>query len=140
MRLNVDHLLIQALQEDITSEDVSTNAVMPSYQYGQVQLICKEDGIIAGLEVFERVFYLLDESMEVKFYVKDGDASKKQGQLLAEVSGDVRVLLSGERTGFELSSKNEWNCHLYKSCRILLKGFKDKIIGYKKNNTKYACI
>lgn len=76
MRLNVDHLLIQALQEDITSEDVSTNAVMPSYQYGQVQLICKEDGIIAGLEVFERVFYLLDESMEVKFYVKDGDAVK----------------------------------------------------------------
>ena len=97
MRLNVDHLLIQALQEDITSEDVSTNAVMPSYQYGQVQLICKEDGIIAGLEVFERVFYLLDESMEVKFYVKDGDAVKN-GQLLAEVSGDVRVLLSGERT------------------------------------------
>lgn len=72
MRLNVDHLLIQALQEDITSEDVSTNAVMPSYQYGQVQLICKEDGIIAGLEVFERVFYLLDENMEVKFYVKMG--------------------------------------------------------------------
>ena len=97
MRLNVDHLLIQALQEDITSEDVSTNAVMPSYQYGQVQLICKEDGIIAGLEVFERVFYLLDENMEVKFYVKDGDAVKN-GQLLAEVSGDVRVLLSGERT------------------------------------------
>ena len=97
MRLNVDHLLIQALQEDITSEDVSTNAVMPSYQYGQVQLICKEDGIIAGLEVFERVFYLLDEKMEVKFYVKDGDAVKN-GQLLAEVSGDVRVLLSGERT------------------------------------------
>ena len=97
MRLNVDHLLIQALQEDITSEDVSTNAVMPSYQYGQVQLICKEDGIIAGLEVFERVFYLLDESMEVKFYVKDGDVVKN-GQLLAEVSGDVRVLLSGERT------------------------------------------
>ena len=97
MRLNVDHLLIQALQEDITSEDVSTNAVMPSYQYGQVQLICKEEGIIAGLEVFERVFYLLDENMEVKFYVKDGDAVKN-GQLLAEVSGDVRVLLSGERT------------------------------------------
>ena len=150
MRLNVDHLLIQALQEDITSEDVSTNAVMPSYQYGQVQLICKEDGIIAGLEVFERVFYLLDESMEVKFYVKDGDAVKN-GQLLAEVSGDVRVLLSGERTAlnyllkwrtccFKLFTKNEWNCHLYKSCRILLKGFKDKIIGYKKNNTKYACI
>ena len=93
MRLNVDHLLIQALQEDITSEDVSTNAVMPSYQYGQVQLICKEEGIIAGLEVFERVFYLLDENMEVKFYVKDGDAVKN-GQLLAEVSGDVRVLLN----------------------------------------------
>ena len=130
MRLNVDHLLIQALQEDITSEDVSTNAVMPSYQYGQVQLICKEDGIIAGLEVFERVFYLLDENMEVKFYVKDGDAVKN-GQLLAEVSGDVRVLLS---------SKNEWNCHLYKSCCILFEGFKDKAVGHKKNDTKYACV
>ena len=138
MRLNVDHLLIQALQEDITSEDVSTNAVMPSYQYGQVQLICKEEGIIAGLEVFERVFYLLDENMEVKFYVKDGDAVKN-GQLLAEVSGDVRVLLSGENC-VELSSKNEWNCHLYKSCCILFEGFKDKAVGHKKNNTKYACI
>ena len=131
MRLNVDHLLIQALQEDITSEDVSTNAVMPSYQYGQVQLICKEEGIIAGLEVFERVFYLLDENMEVKFYVKDGDAVKN-GQLLAEVSGDVRVLLSGERTAL--------NCHLYTSCRILFEGFKDKAVGHKKNNTKYACV
>ena len=122
MRLNVDHLLIQALQEDITSEDVSTNAVMPSYQYGQVQLICKEDGIIAGLEVFERVFYLLDENMEVKFYVKDGDAVKN-GQLLAEVSGDVRVLLSGERTALNyLQRKTTPNMRVFEKYAVRVGG------------------
>ena len=92
MRLNVDHLLIQALQEDITSEDVSTNAVMPSYQYGQVQLICKEDGIIAGLEVFERVFYLLDKSMEVKYYI-----CKHCGNIVEKVKDKgVPVICCGE--------------------------------------------
>ena len=131
MRLNVDHLLIQALQEDITSEDVSTNAVMPSYQYGQVQLICKEDGIIAGLEVFERVFYLLDESMEVKFYVKDGDAVKN-GQLLAEVSGDVRVLLSGERTALNYLQRMSGIATYTSQVAALLEGTGIKLLDTRK--------
>ena len=133
MRLNVDHLLIQALQEDITSEDVSTNAVMPSYQYGQVQLICKEDGIIAGLEVFERVFYLLDESMEVKFYVKDGDAVKN-GQLLAEVSGDVRVLLSGERTALNYLQRMSGIATYTNRVVSYLKGSKAKLLDTRKQH------
>ena len=131
MRLNVDHLLIQALQEDITSEDVSTNAVMPSYQYGQVQLICKEEGIIAGLEVFERVFYLLDENMEVKFYVKDGDAVKN-GQLLAEVSGDVRVLLSGERTALNYLQRMSGIATYTNRVASYLKGSKTKLLDTRK--------
>ena len=97
MKLNADKLIMQALEEDITSEDITTNAVMRHPQQGEVQLLCKQDGVIAGLDVFKRVFELLDETTEVVFYVKDGDAVKK-GDLLAVVKGDIRVLLSGERT------------------------------------------
>ena len=97
MKINTDDTLMRALQEDITSEDVTTNAVMPFPQPGKADLICKEDGIIAGLCIFERVFTLLDSSTKVEFYCQDGDAVKK-GQLMATVTGDIRVLLSGERT------------------------------------------
>ena len=97
LKLNVDPLLKSALQEDINSEDVSTNCVMPSSKQGEVDLICKEDGIICGLQIFERVFTLLAEDTKVTFMVKDGDLVKK-GQLLARVEGDIRILLSGERT------------------------------------------
>ena len=97
MQLVADKYIRLALEEDINSEDVSTNAVMPEYKKGEVQLICKEDGIIAGLSVFERVFHLLDPNTKVDFYVKDGDTVKK-GQPMATVTGDIRVLLSGERT------------------------------------------
>ena len=76
MKLNADHLIMQALQEDITSEDITTNAVMPEACQGEVQLICKQDGVIAGLEVFQRVFELLDSHVEVEFYVKDGEKVK----------------------------------------------------------------
>ena len=91
--LNVDNLLLLALQEDISSEDVTTNAVMPEACQGTVQLLCKQDGVIAGMEVFARVFTLLDEKTEIIPYVKDGDEVKK-GDLLATVNGDIRVLLS----------------------------------------------
>ena len=84
MKLNADHLIQQALAEDITSEDVSTNSVMPHPQAGEVDLICKEDGIICGLQVFERTFTLLDENTKVEFFVKDGDEVKK-GDLMAKV-------------------------------------------------------
>lgn len=97
MQLIADKYIRLALEEDISSEDVSTNAVMPEYKKGQVQLICKEDGIIAGLQIFERVFTLLDPETKVVFDVRDGEQVKK-GQHLATVTGDVRVLLSGERT------------------------------------------
>lgn len=96
MKMNADKLIMMALQEDITSEDVSTNAVMPDYQKGTVDLIAKSDGIIAGLDVFARVFTLLDSQTEITFQCKDGDHIHN-GQLLATVTGDIRVLLSGER-------------------------------------------
>ena len=97
MQLVADEYIRMALKEDINSEDVSTNAVMPEYRKGEVQLLAKADGIIAGLQVFERVFKLLDEATETKFEVKDGDTVTK-GQFLGVITGDIRVLLSGERT------------------------------------------
>ncbi len=97
MELNVDPLILGALREDITSEDVSTNCIMRDKCLGNVELICKQDGVICGLQVFERVFTLLDPETEVVTYVKDGDKVEK-GQKLADIRGDIRVLLSGERT------------------------------------------
>ena len=96
MKLQAEPLIRMALREDITSEDVSTNAIMPEDCQGEVELICKQDGIIAGLDVFARTFTLLDEKVWFEFFVKDGDAVKK-GQVAAKVIGNIRVLLSGER-------------------------------------------
>ena len=96
MMLQADHLIKEALREDISSEDVTTNAVMKETVKGEVELICKQDGIVAGLEVFERVFWLLDQSVKVELYCKDGEKVTK-GQLMGKVTGDIRVLLSGER-------------------------------------------
>lgn len=97
LRLNADPLILSALREDITSEDVSTNSVMPVPRKGEVNLICKQDGVICGLQIFERVFTLLDENTEVELKAADGDRVKK-GQLLAVVRGEIKVLLCGERT------------------------------------------
>lgn len=97
MLLAADKFIKMALEEDINSEDVTTNSVMPHYKKGQVELICKEDGIVAGLQVFQRVFQLLDPKTEVVFDVQDGEVVQK-GQHMATVVGDIRVLLSGERT------------------------------------------
>ena len=96
LKMQADELIMMALREDITSEDVSTNAVMPEAQKGTVDLIAKEDGVIAGLQVYARVFTLLDDKTEIEFFCKDGD-QVRNGQLLAKVNGDIRVLLSGER-------------------------------------------
>lgn len=97
LKLNVDPFILGALKEDITSEDVSTNSVMPEACMGKVELICKQDGIICGLQVFKRVFELLDDTTLTELYCKDGD-EVKAGQLMGVVTGDIRVLLSGERT------------------------------------------
>ena len=96
MKMQADQLIRMALQEDITSEDVSTNAVMPTATKGTVELIAKEDGVVAGLDIYARVFTILDEKTEIDFHCKDGDEVKK-GDLMATVTGDIRVLLSGER-------------------------------------------
>lgn len=97
MKINMDEYILHALKEDITNEDVSTNAVMPDKKQGTAQLICKADGIICGLEVFERTFTLLDETFRFDTDVKDGDRVEK-GQLIGTLFGDIRALLSGERT------------------------------------------
>lgn len=96
MKINVDELLWLALKEDITSEDLTTNAIMREDKIGEAQLICKQDGVIAGLQVFERVFHLLDDKTQVEMYFKDGDRVRN-GDLLAKVTGDIRTILTGER-------------------------------------------
>ena len=96
MTLQADHLILEALKEDISSKDVTTNSVMKDYVKGEVELICKQDGVIAGLEVYRRVFELLDADTKTELYCKDGD-EVKNGQLMGKVTGDIRVLLSGER-------------------------------------------
>ena len=131
MKLNADKLIMQALEEDITSEDVTTNAVMRHPQQGEVQLLCKQDGVIAGLDVFKRVFELLDETTQVVFYVKYGDAVKK-GDLLAVVKGDIRVLLSGERTALNYLQRMSGIATYTRSIADLLKGSKTKLLDTRK--------
>lgn len=131
MQLVADKYIKMALEEDINSEDVSTNAVMPEYKKGEVQLICKEDGIIAGLQIFERVFTLLDDKTTVDFKVKDGDAVKK-GELLAVVTGDVRVLLSGERTALNYLQRLSGIATYTNTVSILLEGSKTKLLDTRK--------
>ncbi len=98
MKINVDQYLWNTLREDITSEDVSTNAVMPEDKQGKAELICKQDGIICGLDIFKRTFELLDETSRFEAYFKDGD-SVKNGDLIGIIYGDIKAILSGERTG-----------------------------------------
>lgn len=131
LKLNVDPLILSALKEDITSEDVSTNSVMPHPQAGEVNLICKEDGIICGLQVFERTFTLLDENTKVEFFVKDGDEVKK-GDLMAKVYGDIRTLLCGERTALNYLQRMSGIATYTHSVAALLKGTKTKLLDTRK--------
>lgn len=131
MKLNADNLILLALQEDITSEDITTNSVMRGYQLGEVELICKEDGIIAGLDVFKRVFELLDEKTEVVFNCADGDAVKK-GEKLGVIRGDIRVLLSGERTALNFLQRMSGIATYTRKIADLLKGSKTKLLDTRK--------
>lgn len=131
MKLNADKLIMMALQEDITSEDVSTNAVMPKAQKGKVDLICKQDGIIAGLDVYARVFTLLDDSTEVEFFCKDGDEAKA-GQLMGIVTGDIRVLLSGERVALNYLQRMSGIATYTHEVAELLKGSKTTLLDTRK--------
>ena len=131
MKMNADELILQALREDITSEDITTNSVMRHYQAGEVDLICKQDGIIAGLDVFKRVFELLDEKTEVVFYVKDGDTVKK-GEKIGLIRGDIRVLLSGERTALNYLQRMSGIATYTRAIADLLKGSKTKLLDTRK--------
>ena len=130
-KLNVDPWILSALKEDITSEDVSTNSVMPHPQAGEVDLICKEDGIICGLQVFERVFTLLDEKTTVEFLVQDG-AEVHKGQLMAKVHGDIRTLLCGERTALNYLQRMSGIATYTHSVAELLKGTGIKLLDTRK--------
>ncbi len=131
MKLQADHLIETALKEDISSEDVSTNAVMKERVQGEVDLICKQDGILAGLMVFRRVFELLDDSTEVEAYCQDGDEVKK-GQLMAKVRGDIRVLLSGERVALNFLQRMSGIATYTHSVAALLKGSGIKLLDTRK--------
>ena len=131
LKLNVDPWILSALKEDITSEDVSTNSVMPHPQAGGVDLICKEDGIICGLQVFERVFTLLDEKTTVEFLVQDG-AEVHKGQLMAKVHGDIRTLLCGERTALNYLQRMSGIATYTHSVAELLKGTGIKLLDTRK--------
>ena len=131
MLLAADKFIRLALEEDINSEDVTTNSVMPEYKKGEVQLICKEDGIIAGLGVFERVFTLLDPETKVIFDVKDGD-KVTCGQHLATVTGDIRVLLSGERTALNYLQRMSGIATYTSKVAKLLEGTKTILLDTRK--------
>ena len=131
MKMQADKLIRMALQEDITSEDVSTNAVMRSAVKGTVDLIAKEDGIIAGLDVYARVFQILDEKTEISFNFKDGEAVKK-GDLLGTVTGDIRVLLSGERVALNYLQRMSGIATYTKQVSKLLEGSKVTLLDTRK--------
>ena len=129
--MNADDLILLALREDITSEDITTNSVMREYQAGEVELICKQNGVIAGLEIFKRVFELLDETTEVTFYCKDGD-TVKNGEKIGLVRGDIRVLLSGERTALNYLQRMSGIATYTRTIADLLKGTKTKLLDTRK--------
>lgn len=131
MRLNADDAIMSALKEDITGEDITTNSVMRGFKQGEVELICKEDGVIAGLYVFKRVFELLDEKTEVTFFFKDGD-TVKSGEKIGIVRGDIRVLLSGERTALNFLQRMSGIATYTRSVSELLKGSKTKLLDTRK--------
>ena len=131
MKINTDQLIMNALKEDITSEDISTNSVMRHYQLGEVDLICKEDGVIAGLEIFKRVFELLDANTHTDLFVEDG-ARVKKGQKLGVVRGDIRVLLSGERTALNYLQRMSGIATYTRSIADLLEGTPTKLLDTRK--------
>ena len=131
MKIQADHLILEALKEDISSEDVTTNSVMKEAVAGEVDLICKQDGIIAGLEVFERVFTLLDPDTKAELYCKDGE-EVKNGQLMGKVKGDIRVLLSGERVALNYLQRMSGIATYTNSVAKLLEGSKIKLLDTRK--------
>ena len=130
-KLHFEETILAALKEDIPWEDVSANSVVPAGERGHADLLCKQDGVIAGLEVFARVFTLLDENAEVVLHVKDGDRVKK-GETLAEVTGDMRAILSGERTALNFLGRMSGIATYTRAVADLLAGTKTKLLDTRK--------
>ena len=133
MRLNVDPLILSALREDITSDDVSTNSVMPYAQTGEADLICKQDGVLCGLQVFERVFTLLDQEVKTEFFAADGDLITN-GQLIAKVRGDIRTLLCGERTALNYLQRMSGIATYTHAVASLLEGTNIRLLDTRKTS------
>lgn len=131
MKINVDKLLLMALQEDISSEDVSTNAVMREAKIGSAELLCKESGIIAGLDVFKRVFELLDDDINIELMASDGD-NVTAGQLIATVTGDIRAILSGERTALNYLQRMSGIATYTRAMADMLEGSSTKLLDTRK--------
>lgn len=131
LALNADELIRLALKEDISNEDVSTNAVIKEYKKGTVRLICKQNGVICGLEVFARTFKILDPATEIKLYAKDGDKVIKS-QHIADLTGDIRVLLQGERTALNYLQRMSGVATYTAQVAELLKGSKTKLLDTRK--------
>ena len=130
-KLHADKLIELALAEDISNEDVSTNAVMPCYKKGTVDLICKQDGVICGLNVFARTFALLDPNTQTELFKKDGEEVKR-GEHIAKVTGDIRVLLSGERTALNYLQRMSGIATYTRRVVKLLEGCKTKLLDTRK--------
>lgn len=131
MKLNADELIKMALKEDISNEDVSTNAVLKDFKRGKAELICKQDGVICGLPVFERVFKILDENIHIKFLAKEGEKVHKS-QHIAEITGDMRVILQGERTALNYLQRMSGVATYTSQVAELLKGGKTKLLDTRK--------
>lgn len=131
MKINVDEYILNTLREDITSEDVSTNAVMPEDRQGRADLICKQDGIICGLDIFKRTFELLDSSSRFEAYFKDGDRVHK-GDLLGVIYGDIKAILSGERTGLNYLQRMSGIATITKEYAKELEGYKTTLLDTRK--------
>ncbi len=131
MKVNMDSYILSALKEDMPNEDISTNAVLPTAKFGTADLICKQDGVICGLDVFARTFELLDETVAVELLAKDGDRVEK-GQFLAKVSGDMRVILSGERTALNFLQRMSGIATYTAEVAALLEGSRTKLLDTRK--------
>lgn len=131
LKLKADPLILSALNEDITSEDVSTNSVMPERQLGEVDLICKQDGVLCGIQVFQRVFTLIDDTTEFEFYAEDGKEIKR-GELIGKVRGDIRTLLSGERTALNYLQRMSGVATYTRNVAKLLEGTRTTLLDTRK--------
>lgn len=131
MKLNADELIKMALREDISNEDVSTNAVLKDFKRGKADLICKQDGVICGLPVFERVFKILNENIGIKFLAKEGEKVKRS-QHIAEITGDMRVILQGERTALNYLQRMSGIATYTAQVAELLKGSKTRLLDTRK--------